>query len=387
MRRSGQVNLALLIVIALLFGLIGGLLGTLVARQSPLGQPDNGATAVTVPVSQSAGQWGELQQAVKAAAANATPAVVNVHVEREARPQPFGPFMFEFGQGGPEKGQGSGFFFDDKGHVLTNAHVVEGMDKIEVSLSNGKSYTAKVVGLDHESDVAVLQVDLKGEKQAYLQAGNDDGIEAGTFVLAIGNPLGYENSVTLGIVSALHRQAVRVEDRVYRDLIQTDTAINPGNSGGPLITLDGKVIGINTVIASPSGGSIGIGFAIPMSQVQKLLNDLLTIGHIERPALGVLIDDVTPQAKEYLGYPKDEGAVIGAVVPGGPAAKAGLLAGDIITEIDHKPIKKAEDVIDLIKGYKPGNEVSMQLFSKGAFKYVKVKLVDKSKLPNATTGG
>jgi len=386
--RSGQLQLLLLIVLALIFGLIGGFLGVLVARQQVARQPAPTALppaqAATTPTPQTglSPAVANLQAAVKEVVAQDNPAVVNIHVEKEmpALPQEIFPFPFQFGPPGPEKAQGSGFFFDKEGHVLTNSHVVEGMDKIEVSLANGKAYPAKLVGIDHESDTAVLKVDLKGTSQPYLELGDSNDLAPGDFVLAMGNPFGYENSVTMGIVSALHRQSVRVDNRIYRDLIQTDAAINPGNSGGPLVTLDGKVVGINTVIYSPSGASVGIGFAIPINQVKKILNDLLTKGHVERPAMGVIIDDVTPQAKEYFNFPGDKGAVISAVMPKSPAQKAGLRPGDIITEIDHHQINGADDVVNLLKNYKPGQEIMMKVFSKGKFEYVKVKLTDKSKL-------
>jgi len=288
------------------------------------------------------------------------PVVVNIsttQVSSEARgPQEFGsPFgeddpFNDFWKrffGGPiprgpqrQRSLGSGFVIDADGSILTNNHVVENAQKIVVKLADEEEYEAKVVGRDPKTDIAVIKIDAKiGLTAASL--GDSDNLEVGEWVMAIGNPFGLDSTVTSGIVSAKGRH---IGQCPYDNFIQTDASINPGNSGGPLINLRGEVIGINTAIFSRSGGNIGIGFAIPVNLVKELLPQLRGKGKVTRGYLGVLIQKVTPEIAESLGMDKGRGALVANVSKDGPAEKAGVKVGDVITEFDGKEIKDSGDL-------------------------------------------
>jgi Do/DeqQ family serine protease len=280
----------------------------------------------------------------------AAPAVVNVYVQHTVQQivSPFGddPFFGQlFGErfGVPreriQNSLGSGVLVDQSGLVVTNNHVIQGSGEAEitVALSDGREFPAKVVLKDEHTDLAVLRLDAKGVQFPAIQFADSDSLEVGDLVLAIGDPFGVGQTVTSGIVSALARTQVGISD--YQFFIQTDAAINPGNSGGALVDMDGKLAGINTAIFSRSGGSHGIGFAIPSNMVRLVVQSALKGGPVQRPWLGATLQPVTPDIADSLGLPTPSGALVAKVAAQGPAAKAGLLAGDVVVGVDDKDVK------------------------------------------------
>jgi len=257
---------------------------------------------------------------------------------------------------------GSGVIVTSDGYILTNQHVVDGADEILVSLSDGRSSEAKVIGEDRESDIAVLRIPLNNLKNIQVANGHNP-IRVGDVALAIGNPLNVGQTVTMGIISATGRN--RVGLNTFENFIQTDAAINPGNSGGALVNAHGDLIGINSAIFSQSGGSQGIGFAIPISLALDVMDEILKYGHVSRGWLGVEGTDITAQAAINSGNPNIRGVLIVGVFIDSPADKAGILTGDIITAIDNKPVNKVRNVLEIIAGHKPGEEVSIDILRDG----------------------
>src|SRR5262249_46437296 len=242
---------------------------------------------------------------------------------------------------------GSGVIVRDNGVVVTNHHVVKGGGTIDVILNDKRTFTAKVLLSDERTDLAVLQIDTKGEKLPYLELRDSDEVEVGDLVLAIGNPFGVGQSVTSGIISAVARTSVSITD--FRSCIQTDAAINPGNSGGALVTLDGKLAGINTAIISPRatgsvGGSVGIGFAIPSNMVGAVVRAALTTGRIARPTLGIGGQDVTAEIARARGIDRIGGVIVSTVQPDSPAASAGIKVGDVILKINGRDVADIQDL-------------------------------------------
>ena len=264
---------------------------------------------------------------------------------------------------GPQRrsGQGSGFIIDSNGTILTNYHVVDGAEKISVTLSDGKNYDAKVVGKDQKSDIAVVKIDA-GRDLPAVNLGDSDRLEVGEWVMAIGNPFGLDHSVTSGIVSAKGRN---IGAGPYDNFIQTDASINPGNSGGPLINLRGEVVGINSAIFSQSGGNIGIGFAIPANAVKELLPQLRDKGKVVRGFIGTSVQKVTPEIADSLGLKQARGALVADVIKGGPAERAGLKPGDIIIEFDRKEIKDSSDLPIQVARVAPGMSVQVKVLRDG----------------------
>jgi serine protease Do len=264
---------------------------------------------------------------------------------------------------GPQRrgGQGSGFVIDANGTILTNYHVVDGAEKITVTLADGKSHEAKVIGKDQKSDIAVVKIEAGRELPA-AQLGDSDRLEVGEWVMAIGNPFGLDHTVTSGIVSAKGRN---IGQGPYDNFIQTDASINPGNSGGPLINLRGEVVGINTAIFSQSGGNIGIGFAIPANSVKELLPQLRDKGKVVRGFIGVSIQKVTPEIADSLSLKQARGALVSDVIKGGPAERAGLKVGDIITEFDRREIKDSADLPIQVARVTPGTSVQIKILRDG----------------------
>ena len=267
--------------------------------------------------------------------------------------------------------QGSGFIVSKDGYILTNNHVVENSDKIKVKLMDGREFEAEVIGADPDSDVAVVKIDAND--LPILELGDSDVLEVGEWVLAIGNPLGLSHTVTAGIVSAKGRSGLRLT--TYEDYIQTDAAINKGNSGGPLINLDGKVIGINTAIMSPTGGNLGIGFAIPVNMAKSVYKQLIESGTVVRGFLGVVYVELTPKLAMAFGLDEDtKGAVISEIVADSAAEKAGLKHNDIIIEFEGTAIEKSETFRNKVAMLKPGKEVGIVVLRDGKKKKFKVKL-------------
>lgn len=264
---------------------------------------------------------------------------------------------------GPERrsGLGSGFIIDGDGTILTNFHVVDGAQKIVVTMDDGKNYDAKVLGKDEKTDIAVIKI-AAGRNLPAVDLGDSDRLQVGEWVMAIGNPFGLDHTVTSGIVSAKGRQ---IGAGPYDNFIQTDASINPGNSGGPLINLRGEVVGINTAIFSQSGGNIGIGFAIPANSVKDLLPQLRDKGKVVRGYLGTKVQKVTPEIAESLGMKPARGALVAEVLRGGPAELAGVKPGDVILEFDRKEVKDSSDLPIEVARVAPGTRLQLKLWRDG----------------------
>jgi S1-C subfamily serine protease len=315
--------------------------------------------------------------------------VAFIEADQPAREvSPFEPF------GQPEGGgtaTGSGFVIDEEGHLLTNNHVVEGATRISVKLgSEDRSYPAKVVGTDPATDVALLKVDVPADKLHPLALGDSSELEVGDPVVAIGNPFGLDRTVTSGIVSALQRQIEAPNGFSISHVIQTDAAINPGNSGGPLIDAEGRVVGINSQIETGGGGgNVGIGFAIPINTAREVADQIEQNGKVQHAYMGISGGTITPDLAKALNLPVDEGVLVAEAVKGGPAAEAGIeggnteatiegasvtLGGDIITALDGKKISGMEELVNIVNGKKPGDEIEVGLLRGGDEKTVTVKL-------------
>ena len=247
------------------------------------------------------------------------------------------------------------------GYVLTNNHVVDGAEDIRVTLSDRRELKARLVGADPKTDLAVLK--LPGSGYSVLPVGDSSRVEVAEVVLAIGNPFGLAQTVTMGIVSAVGRANVGIAD--YEDFIQTDAAINPGNSGGALVSAGGALIGINTAIFTQSGGYMGIGFAVPINMARQVMDQLVTRGRLNRGYLGVAVQDVTPAIARGLGLSVEGGILVSDVTPGGPAAQAGLQRGDVITSIDGKPVTDVGHFRNLVAGTAPGTRVQLTILRNG----------------------
>ena len=268
-----------------------------------------------------------------------------------------------------QRGVGSGFILSVDCFVMTNAHVVEGADELIVTLTDKREFKARVIGTDRRTDVAVVKIDATG--LPVVKIGDVSRLKVGEWVMAIGSPFGLDNSVTAGIVSAKAR-----DTGDYLPFIQTDVAINPGNSGGPLINLRGEVVGINSQIYSRSGGFMGISFAIPIDEATRVSDQLRSNGRVIRGRIGVQIAPVTKEVAEAIGLGKPAGALVQGVESGGPAEKAGVEAGDIITRVEGKLIDKSNDLPRIIGGIKPGARASLQLFRRGATRDVMVTVAE-----------
>jgi serine protease DegQ len=272
-------------------------------------------------------------------------------------------------------GLGSGVVVSSSGYILTNYHVVEGADQIEVALNDGRNLKARVVGSDPESDLAVLQIKVEKGQELKLPAitlGQMDNIGVGDVALAIGNPFGVGQTVTMGIVSALGRSHLGIN--TFENFIQTDAAINPGNSGGALIDSQGNLIGINTAIYSRSGGSLGIGFAIPVSTAKSVMEQIIQTGTVTRGWIGVEAQEITPELADSFGLQGTDGALIAGVLRGSPADAGGIKPGDILLTVDGKSVKDPQVMLDLIAGQKPGEAISFKLRREKVLVDAKVKI-------------
>jgi S1-C subfamily serine protease len=275
----------------------------------------------------------------------------------------------------PSDSSGSGFILDTQGHILTNHHVVQGAQRLEVSLADGTKWIAKLVGTDPQTDLAVLQIKAPSEVLTLLPLGDSSSLQVGQKVLAIGNPFGLEHSLSAGIISSL-RKIVKTGAREIEDVIQTDAAINPGNSGGPLLDSEGRVVGINTAIFSTSGGNMGIGFAIPINTAKRVVADILAHGYVVYAYLGTETQTLTPALARALELPVEQGAIVVRVARGSPAMKAGLqggakqvvignaiviIGGDIIIGADGMKILTSEGLRRLIHKHQPGDLMKLEI--------------------------
>jgi serine protease Do len=322
----------------------------------------------------------------------AGPAVVNISTAQTARAHPQVPQMpdldendpfFEFFRRfmPPDSGQsphefstrslGSGFIISADGYILTNAHVVDGADEITVRLTDKREFKAKVIGADKRTDVALIRIDAAG--LPVVKLGDPNKLRVGEWVLAIGSPFGFDNTVTAGIVSGKARSLPQ-ENLV--PFIQTDAAVNPGNSGGPLFNLRGEVVGINSQIYSRTGGYMGLSFAIPIDIALDVQNQLRSAGHVSRGRIGVVIQEVTKELADSFGLAKPQGALVNAVEKGGPADKAGVEVSDIITKFDGKNVGSSNELPRIVSATRPGSKVGMQVWRKGASKELTVTVAE-----------
>jgi serine protease DegQ len=301
------------------------------------------------------------------AAQKSSAAVVSINTSKAATRNPGSDdpwFRFFFGDQGnePQVGLGSGVIVSPNGYILTNNHVVERADEIEVILNDSRRARAKVIGTDPDTDLAVLKIDL--ERLPVIVLGNSDSLQVGDQVLAIGNPFGVGQTVTSGIVSALGRNQLGIN--TFENFIQTDAAINPGNSGGALVDINGNLLGINSAIYSRSGGSMGIGFAIPVSTAKLVMEGIVKDGQVTRGWIGVEPNDLSPELAETFGVKAVEGVIITGVLQNGPAAQAGIRPGDVITSVAGKPVGNVSELLSSVAALKPGVASEFGLLRKDA---------------------
>lgn len=288
----------------------------------------------------------------------------------------------------PQSGTGSGSVIDKKGHILTNYHVVENARMLEVTLFDGSKWEARIVGVDPSNDLAVIKIDSPPDKLKPIPFGDSSNLRVGQKVLAIGNPFGLERTLTVGIISSLGRTMRADNGRLMRGIIQTDAAINPGNSGGPLLDSDGKMVGVNSAIFSPVGASVGIGFAVPVNTVKRVVQQLIEKGRVARPWLGIMGQDIGPEVARLLKMPS-EGILIAEVVNGSPADKAGIkggkrivrignlqviTGGDMIVAIDGKAVKGMDELVEDIESRRVGESIDVTVLRGGKRRIVKVYL-------------
>jgi len=332
-----------------------------------LGRSGSGFQVVELRQATSSGGLPVRAASYSDAVRKAVPSVVNIFTSKEIK-TPRHPFLDDplfrhfFGDRLEEEPQraaslGSGVIVSPKGYILTNHHVVEAADEIEVALIDGKKFKAKAVGSDPETDIAVLQVE--GGPVPAITFGDADALRVGDVVLAIGNPFGVGQTVTMGIVSALGRSQLGIN--TFENFIQTDAAINPGNSGGALIDSAGNLVGINTAIYSRSGGSLGIGFAIPASSAKNVMEQIIQTGGVTRGWIGVEAREITPEMGESLRLGTVNGVLIEGVLRGGPAERAGLKPGDVLVAIEGKPVKDPNSMLNLVAALVPGKPASIRL--------------------------
>ena len=297
------------------------------------------------------------------------PSVVNISSIKIVKRQPgpfdeFFDFFYPFPDGRSKKWKeqslGSGVIVSEDGYIVTNYHVVEQSDDIKVILFDKRSFRAKIIGADPKTDISIIKIDAKG--LPVIPWGDNERIEVGEFVLAIGNPFGLSHTVTMGIISAVGRADVGIAD--YEDFIQTDAAINPGNSGGPLVNIKGELIGINTAIFSKTGGYQGIGFAVPSNMVRIVMGQLIKGGKVTRGWIGVTIQELTPELAQKFGLKISDGALVSDIVKGGPAHKAGIMRGDIILEFDNKKVKDVGTFRNMVAQSLVGSQIKMKLLRK-----------------------
>ncbi len=373
-----RISARQILVIALISALFSAAAVALVQRFSDRLQPSSAAfTEAAPPVITNAAAPDELNniEVYK----KLSPGVVNVHSTSYARDF--------FGYVEPREGSGSGSVIDQEGHILTNHHVIEGAQKVAVSFGGQKNYAATVIGRDPDTDLAVLKlVERPKEPLTVVPLGDSDKLEVGQKVLAIGNPFGLDRTLTTGVISGLQRPIRARNDRPIEGAIQTDASINPGNSGGPLLDSQGRMIGINSQILSPSGASAGVGFAVPVNIAKRIVPQLVRFGEVRRPKLGISNRDVA-WLKNQVEVPVSEGVMIWQVAPGGSAANAGLRGvtptengdlefGDIIVGADSEKIGDSDDLYRMLDKHQIGETIQVQIYRNGSRMTVPVRLVE-----------
>ena len=325
-----------------------GVSGALTFTEAPAGSP---SASSTTPAS-----------GFRLAAAKASAAVVSINTSKAAQKNPHGNdpwFKFFFGDKGNESqaGLGSGVIVNSSGYILTNNHVVEGADEIEVVLNDSRHTIAKVIGTDPDTDLAILKIEL--DRLPVIVLGNSDSLQVGDQVMAIGNPFGVGQTVTGGIVSALGRNQLGIN--TFENFIQTDAAINPGNSGGALVDINGNLQGINTAIYSRSGGSMGIGFAIPVSTAKLVMEGIVKDGQVTRGWIGVEPNDLSPELAETFGVKARQGVIITGVLQNGPAAVSGIRPGDVVVSVGGKTVTNVSELLTNVAALKPGTASKFNL--------------------------
>lgn len=289
----------------------------------------------------------------------------------------------------PREGAGSGAIIDREGYILTNNHVIKNAQRIEVTLADGSKWPGRLIGTDPDNDLAIVKINAPSHRLHPIPLGNSNDLQVGQKVLAIGNPFGLNETLTTGIISSIGRSIRSQNGALMEDLIQTDAAINPGNSGGPLLDSKGKIIGINTVILSPSGGSVGIGFAIPVDTASRIIPDLIEKGYVSYPWMGVSLFPLTPGIAQALDLKVERGAIIVEVFRNGPADQAGLrgssqtlqvgnirlpVGGDIIVALNGEPVRNSEELVRKIRKYHPGDRAKIKILRNGHFQEIKIVL-------------
>jgi S1-C subfamily serine protease len=378
---------------ALLGGIVVAVVGLIAISAGWIKAESDEPALASVPLTEPASDTGNVKgETVNQIYKESAPGVAFVQAEQPARDVPFSPFGPQ--QQGGGTATGSAFVIDTEGHLLTNAHVVAGAEKVEVTLSEDSDpIDADVVGRDPSTDVAVLKVDAPADQLHPVPLANSSQVQVGDAVVAIGNPFGLERTATAGIVSAIQRQISAPNGFTISDAIQTDAPINPGNSGGPLFDAAGRVIGINSQIESPNGGgNIGIGFAVPINTARDVANQIIEGGDVEHAYLGIEGTDVTPDVADVLNLSVDHGAIVQSVVPDSPADEAGVeggsadvtidgqqfkAGGDVITEVDGDEVTGMDDVIAAVNSKHPGDDVELTLVHKGESRTVTVTLGDR----------
>lgn len=349
---------------------LGGLLGAFALnsvsspKHSALAQDPSDSGTTPIVNEQFLAQAEGLSRAFRNVAEAIRPSVVSISTRqtnsRGSMPRSYREFFGIPSEPESAAGMGSGVIVRPEGYILTNNHVIEGADELSVELADGRKVQGKVVGSDPQTDLAVVKIDLPGLKAAPI--GNSDDIQVGDWVVAIGSPFGLDQTVTSGIISGKNRrQGIIADGNGLEDFLQTDAAINPGNSGGPLVNLRGELIGINTAILSRSGASAGIGFAIPVSIAEPVLDSIVETGEVRRGFLGAQVVDVTPANAEAYDLKVNRGALIGGVLEGNPAALAGLQPGDVVTKIDGKPCRGGSQLVNTVAVRRPGTAIELEV--------------------------
>jgi serine protease Do len=363
------------------------------AVAAPAVQTAAPAVQTAAPAAQALPDFTTIVEANKAAVVNITASTkaqpaAQVEIPDGLEGTPFEEFFRRYqqqqqqGPQAPRQGLGSGFIVEADGVILTNAHVVDGADEVRVRLSDRREFKGKVLGVDHPSDIAVVKIDAKG--LPVVKLGDPAKVRVGEWVLAIGSPFGFENTATVGIVSATSRS---LPDGTYVPFIQTDAAVNPGNSGGPLFNMRGEVIGINSQIYSRTGGYQGIAFAIPINVAAQVKEQLVKYGKVERGRIGVAIQEVTQSLAESFGLDRPQGALVSSVEKGGPAEKGGIKPGDVLLSVEGKKVERSAELPPLVAGVKPGSKANFEVWRDGSKRTLAVTVGELPPEKVASAGG